>query len=74
MGTYLKYAFYIALVFIIYVVISGFYDGKITKNSTVSEVGSEVSENAKNMLNNAYNKAKTETEEAEHKTEEQPEK
>lgn len=74
MGTFLKYAFYIALVFIIYVVIFGFYDGKITKNSTVSEVGSEVSENAKNMLNNAYNKAKTETEEAEHKTEEQPEK
>ena len=34
MGTFLKYAFYIALVFIIYVVISGFYDGKITKNSS----------------------------------------
>ena len=56
MGTFLKYAFYVALVFIIYVVVSGFYEGKITKNSTVSEVGTEVSENAGKILNKAYNR------------------
>ncbi len=74
MGTFLKYAFYVALIFIIYVVVSGFYEGKITKNSTVSEVGTEVSENAGKILNKAYNKAKTETENAERAVEVQKEK
>ena len=59
MGTFLKYAFYVALIFIIYVVVFGFYEGKITKNSTVSEVGTEVSENAGKILNKAYKKAKS---------------
>lgn len=74
MGTFLKYAFYVALIFIIYVVVSGFYEGKITKNSTVSEVGTEVSENAERMLNKAYNKTKTETENVERAVEAQKEK
>ncbi len=74
MGTFLKYAFYVALIFIIYVVVSGFYEGKITKNSTVSEVGTEVSENAGKILNKAYNKAKTETENVESAVEVQKEK
>lgn len=74
MGTFLKYAFYVALIFIIYVVVSGFYEGKITKNSTVSEVGTEVSENAGKILNKAYNKAKTETENVERAVEVQKEK
>ena len=74
MGTFLKYAFYVALIFIIYVVISGFYEGKITKNSTVSEVGTEVSENAGKILNKAYNKAKTETENVERAVDVQKEK
>lgn len=74
MGTFLKYAFYVALIFIIYVVVSGFYEGKITKNSTVSEVGTEVSENAGKMLNKAYNKAKTETENVERAVDVQKEK
>lgn len=74
MGTFLKYAFYVALIFIIYVVVSGFYEGKITKNSTVSEVGTEVSENAGKILNKAYNKAKTETENVERAVDVQKEK
>ncbi len=74
MGTFLKYAFYVALIFIIYVVVSGFYEGKITKNSTVNEVGTEVSENAGKILNKAYNKAKTETENVERAVEVQKEK
>ena len=32
MGTFLKYAFYLALIFIVYLVFAGFYEGKITKN------------------------------------------
>ena len=74
MGTFLKYAFYVALIFIIYVVVSGFYEGKITKNSTVREVVTEVSENAGKILNKAYNKAKTETENVERAVDVQKEK
>lgn len=58
MGTFLKYAFYLAIIFIISLVISGFYNGKITKDSTVSEVGSEVSQNAKRIISNTYNETK----------------
>ena len=60
MGTFLKYAFYLAIIFIIYLVIAGFYEGKITKNSTVSEVGSEVSRNAKRIISDTYKDTKAE--------------
>ena len=60
MGTFLKYAFYLAIIFIVYLVVAGFYDGKITKNSTVSEVGSEVSQNAKRIISDTYNETKAE--------------
>lgn len=60
MGTFLKYAFYLAVIFIIYLVIAGFYNGKITKDSTVSEVGSEVSANAKRIISDTYNETKAE--------------
>ena len=60
MGTILKYAFYLALIFIVYLVFAGFYEGKITKNSTVEEVGSEVSDNAKRIISDTYNKTKDE--------------
>lgn len=60
MGTFLKYAFYLAIIFIVYLVVAGFYDGKITKNSTVSEVGSEVSQNAKRIISDTYNETKDE--------------
>ena len=60
MGTFLKYAFYLALIFIVYLVFAGFYEGKITKNSTVEEVGSEVADNAKRIISDTYNKTKDE--------------
>lgn len=60
MGTFLKYAFYLAVIFIIYLVIAGFYNGKITKDSTVSEVGSEVSANAKRIISDTYHETKAE--------------
>lgn len=60
MGTFLKYAFYLAIIFIVYLVVAGFYDGKITKNSTVSEVGSEVSQNAKRIISDTYNETMAE--------------
>ncbi len=60
MDTFLKYAFYLALIFIVYLVLAGFYEGKITKNSTVEEVGSEVSDNAKRIISDTYNKTKDE--------------
>ena len=62
MGTFLKYAFYLALIFIVYLFFAGFYEGKITKNSTVEEVGSEVSDNAKRIISDTYNKTKDEIE------------
>ncbi|MDO4162063.1 MAG: hypothetical protein Q4D80_03540 [Pseudomonadota bacterium] len=60
MGTFLKYALYLVLLFIVYLVIAGFYDGTITKNSTVGEVSSEVSDNAKRIISNTYNETKSE--------------
>ena len=60
MGTFLKYAFYLALIFIVYLFFAGFYEGTITKNSTVEEVGSEVSDNAKRIISDTYNKTKDE--------------
>lgn len=60
MGTFLKYAFYFAIIFIIYLVVAGFYNGNITKSSTVSEVGSEVSANAKRIISDTYNETKAE--------------
>lgn len=60
MGTFLKYAFYLAIIFIIYLVVAGFYNGSITKSSTVSEVGSEVSANVKRIISDTYHETKTE--------------
>lgn len=62
MDTILKYIFYIALIFIIYLIVAGFYEGKISKNSTISDVTSEVSTNAKKIITNTYDDAKTEEE------------
>ena len=67
MGTFLKYAFYLALLFIVYLVFAGFYEGKITKNSTVGEVSSEVSDNAKRIISNTYKNTKDEISAAEEK-------
>ena len=60
MGTFLKYAFYLAIIFIIYLVVAGFYNGSITKSSTVSGVGSEVSANAKRIISDTYHETKNE--------------
>lgn len=57
MDTLLKYIFYIALIFVIYLVIAGFYQGKINKDSTIGEVTGEVSDNAKRIISNTYDKA-----------------
>lgn len=69
MGTLLKYLFYIAIIFIAYLIIVGFYDGKLSKNSTISEVSQEVSSNAKRIITNSYEEGKDEVEKLEHGTE-----
>lgn len=57
MDTLLKYVFYLALIFIVYLVIVGFYDGRLNGDSTVSEVGSEVSSNAQRIISETYDDA-----------------
>lgn len=64
MNTILKYLFYLVLIFVIYLLIAGFYEGKISKNSTISEVSEEVSDNAKRIIRNTYTDAKEETDKA----------
>lgn len=56
MDTLLKYIFYIAMIFVVYLVIAGFYQGRLDKNSTVSEVGTEVSDSAKEIIFNTADK------------------
>lgn len=65
MSTILKYLFYLVLIFVIYLLIAGFYDGKISKNSTISEVSEEVSGNAKRIIRNTYTDAVDEADKAE---------
>jgi uncharacterized protein (UPF0333 family) len=70
MDTMLKYLFYLALIFIVYLIIAGFYEGKISKNSTIGEVAGEVSDNAKRIISETYDKAEGEVNtETERKTE-----
>jgi len=70
MDTILKYLFYLVLIFVIYLVIAGFYNGKIDKNSTISEVGEEVSDNAKRIIRNTYNDTKNEADKVENEVSE----
>lgn len=56
MGTFLKYVFYLAVILLVYIIIVGIYNGKITKESTVSEVGSQIGIEAGNMAQSAKNK------------------
>ena len=42
MGTILKYIFYVALILVIYLVARGIYEGRITEDTTVKEVGSNI--------------------------------
>ena len=44
MGTILKYIFYVALILVIYLVAKGIYDGKITEDTTVAQVGSNIAD------------------------------
>lgn len=55
MGTFLKYAFYIALILIVYLIGKGIYDGSINETSTVEDVANNVENEAKNMAKNASN-------------------
>lgn len=50
MGSFLKYAFYLVLIVIIYLVGKGIFDGKISENTTVGEVVSQVETGAENMV------------------------
>ncbi len=53
MGTILKYIFYIVLIFIIYLVAKGIYDGQITKDTTVSQVGNNIEKSTQQLIGEA---------------------
>lgn len=58
MGTLLKYLFYIFLIIVIYLLGVGFYEGTINKDSTVSEVASDVTQGTKEIINDGYEATK----------------
>lgn len=58
MGTIVKYVFYALVIVAIYYIGVGFYDGRITKDSSLSEVGTHVAENTKEMMQQGYEKTK----------------
>ncbi len=53
MGTFLKYAFYLALILVVYLVGKGIYNGEITQTTTVGEVVNNVEDGAKTMAKDA---------------------
>lgn len=50
MGTILKYIFYVAVILVIYLVAKGIYDGKITEESTVAQVGSNIADGTQQLV------------------------
>ena len=58
MGTIVKYVFYALVIVAIYYIGVGFHDGRITKDSSLSEVGMHVAENTKEMMQQGYEKTK----------------
>lgn len=51
MGTILKYIFYVALILVIYLVARGIYEGRITEDTTVKEVGSNIAAGTEQLVN-----------------------
>ena len=50
MVTILKYIFYVALILVIYLVAKGIYDGKITEDTTVAQVGSNIADGTQQLV------------------------
>ncbi len=53
MGTLLKYIFYIVLIVVIFLIAKGIYDGQITQNSTVGQVGSDIAQGTEKLMDKA---------------------
>ena len=58
MGTILKYLFYAFVVVTIYYIAVGFYEGHLSKDSSISEVGAHVAENTAEMMQSGFEKTK----------------
>ena len=58
MGTLLKYLFYILIIAAIYFIGVGFYQGTLTKNSTVSEMTDHVTSSTGQVIKDGYNATK----------------
>lgn len=58
MGTVVKYAFYVVLLVVIYLVGRGIYDGNITKETTVGSVVNQVEEGSKEILDDTAREVK----------------
>ena len=61
MGTILKYLFYIAVIIVVFLLGKGIYDGQITRDSTVAEVGTNIADGTGQLIDDtrrAINKEK----------------
>lgn len=58
MRTFLKYVFYLALLFVVYIIAKGVWEGSITNQSTVSQVATDVKDGAQHMAGNVVREAK----------------
>lgn len=50
MGTLLKYAFYLILIIVIYLIGRGIYEGQINEKTTVGEVVSDVGQETRELV------------------------
>ncbi len=55
MGTFLKYVFYILLIFVVYLVGKGIYEGSINEQTTVGAVVDQVGEESKQLAKDGVN-------------------
>jgi hypothetical protein len=55
MGTMFKYLFYAFILVAIYLIGMGVYEGAITDDTTVGQVGDEVEQGTKRLIRDGYN-------------------
>ncbi len=58
MGTLLKYLFYIFLLIVIYLLVVGFYEGRINKDTTVGTMTQDIAQGTKQIVSDGYEATK----------------
>lgn len=58
MGAILRYLFYVFVIIVIYLLIVGFYEGTINKNTTLGAVTDDVTQGTQEIISDGYKATK----------------